>query len=260
MSGYRDYMDRQQVSKDLHDRLLKLEQQQTAQKKPSGFRWQRAAALAACLCLVVGLGWFGLRAFAGVGGSGFNGAAADCAAPEAIEEEGAAEEPAAQYDMDEAVTAESAPLEEPGEAPAEEAEDTTLWEEAASEEAAPKEETDIVASYYGYLSYSPEGYTFEGVEEYEDTQILRWKSETGDRITAQRIFASNETLRGGLTDQGYPIYLGESEDWKSDDAPQSGEMGWGFVLDWGDMLEIYTSTEGPEGLWVVVEELQSYEW
>ncbi|MBQ9165776.1 MAG: hypothetical protein IJX71_02445 [Oscillospiraceae bacterium] len=262
MRGYRDYMDRQQVSADLHDRLLKLEQQQNAPKKNSGFRWQRVAALAASLCLVVGLGWFGLQMLEGMGGMSANETAADCAVPEAAQEEAETDNASAEYAADDAMTEEAAstegaPMEEPGEAPAADMPaDYAGQDEPAAEEAASIE--DEFGS--GFLSYSPEGYTFEGTEEYEDTQILRWKSETGDRITVQRIFAFNETLRGGLSDQGYPIYLAESEDWKRDDAAQSGEMGWGFVLDWGDMLEVYTSTEGPEGLWVVVEDLQSYEW
>ena len=58
MKGYRDYMDRQQVSPALHDRLLTLEQQQKAQQKNQPRkRWQPVLAMAACLCLVLGVCW-----------------------------------------------------------------------------------------------------------------------------------------------------------------------------------------------------------
>lgn len=265
MRGYRDYMDRQQVSSDLHDRLLKLEQQQKAPKKSSGFRWQNMAALAASLCLVVGLGWFGLQMLGGTGGMSDNETAADCAVPEAAQEEAVTDNVSAEYAADdameeEAAATEDAPVEEPGEAPAADVPAEYAGDEVPAAEEAISVETESGSCYYDYMSYSPEGYTFGGMEEDADTRILRWENEEGDRITAQRIFISNETLRGGLADQGYPIYLGQSEDWKRDDAALSGEMGWGFVLDWGDMLEVYTSTEGPEGLWVIVEELQSCEW
>ena len=57
MKGYRDYMDRQQVSPALHDKLLALEQQEIQPKPQSRQRWQPALAMAACLCLVLGVCW-----------------------------------------------------------------------------------------------------------------------------------------------------------------------------------------------------------
>ena len=58
MKGYRDYMDRQQVSPALHDRLLALEQQQKAPQSIQPLkRWQPVLATAACLCLVLGVCW-----------------------------------------------------------------------------------------------------------------------------------------------------------------------------------------------------------
>lgn len=61
MNHYRTYMDRQRVSGDLHDRLLHLEPgKNTAVLRRSG-PWTRAAALAACCALIMGLGvWRGV--------------------------------------------------------------------------------------------------------------------------------------------------------------------------------------------------------
>ncbi|MBR1845302.1 MAG: hypothetical protein IJ792_01745 [Oscillospiraceae bacterium] len=60
---YQEYMDRQTVSPDLHRRLLALEQEQSVRALPKTqhSRWRSAAALAASLVLVVGLGFFVTR-------------------------------------------------------------------------------------------------------------------------------------------------------------------------------------------------------
>lgn len=58
MRGYRDYMDRQQVSPALHDRILALETEAAAAPPARQRRhWAPLAAAAACLCLVLGVGW-----------------------------------------------------------------------------------------------------------------------------------------------------------------------------------------------------------
>lgn len=51
MKHYNDYMDRQTVSDDLHDRLMNLER-----PKKKSARWPQMAALAACCALIVGVG------------------------------------------------------------------------------------------------------------------------------------------------------------------------------------------------------------
>lgn len=55
MNHYQTYMDRQQVTPELHDRLLAMEAPKTAR------RWQTYAALAACAAVIVGLGIWKLR-------------------------------------------------------------------------------------------------------------------------------------------------------------------------------------------------------
>lgn len=268
MKSYRDYMDRQQVSSDLHQRLLELQQQQNAPKRSHAAQWKKLAALAASLCVVVGLGWFSMTRL-GLGGS--SEAACDTAAAEEPAAYASSETSNEAYDDADSVMAdmpaEAAPMEEEGvigdtaaQEPGEEPQTEAASEEWAEEDSAKvTDDGEAITGTYGYLSYSPEGYTLAFTEESEDTQVICWEK-GDDRITAQRMLAPIETLRGDLEEQGYPVYAGDSEDWKSADAAAQGQQGWGFVLDWGEMLEFYTSTEGPDDLWIIVEELQNYEW
>ncbi len=135
-STYREYMHRQTVSADLHSKLLALEQEQ---KKPAvrslsethACRWCSAAALAASLVLVVGLGCFvaqsGLLSLGSSADSG-NASAMESAA---ITEEPVWEEGSGAYGFD--YPMEAAASEEPQAAPetdaAIEAEESAFSEE-----------------------------------------------------------------------------------------------------------------------------------
>ena len=52
MKYYDSYMERQEVSPELHERLLSLD----VKKKRSGSRWMKYGALAACAALIIGVG------------------------------------------------------------------------------------------------------------------------------------------------------------------------------------------------------------
>ena len=52
MKYYNSYMERQEVSPELHERLLGLD----VKKKRSGSRWMKYGALAACAALIIGVG------------------------------------------------------------------------------------------------------------------------------------------------------------------------------------------------------------
>ena len=71
MRYYRDYMDRQQVSGALHDRLIGLEIPKVSGTKTG--RWPKVAALAACCVLAVGLGMWQLGTLEGGQSGDFSG-------------------------------------------------------------------------------------------------------------------------------------------------------------------------------------------
>ena len=252
MSGYRDYMDRQHVSQDLHSRILALEEEQIPSGQQNVTPFRRWAALAACLCLVAGLGWFGLRHLpVGMGGN----MAADSAAPTedcAPEETEDVADSEGQYAYSQE---ESAVMEEAAEEPA-----AALPEDAAPElpaqDSASEEVEDEVANLEAeendgsvYLNtIAPDGCKLISFEEGEDTCILIWETEEGSRLTLQYIEEATETKRGGLSGQGYPIYTAESGDWKDPEGIRSGEQGWGFVIERAGGLEVYTTDSAPERL------------
>lgn len=87
-SAYKQYMDRQTVSADLHSRLLALEDSAPAQASfpvrplAANRHWRVPATLAASLVLVAGLGWFSMRLGIFGGGKDLSGfTAADTSAP-----------------------------------------------------------------------------------------------------------------------------------------------------------------------------------
>lgn len=152
---YQQYMDRQMVSPELHQRLLALENQQTREKpvvRP--VRWQRWAALAASLVFVVGVGIFAAGRFS------LGKAAVEESVSQTVSE---AEEEAVEESADAAVEADSGAARAAGAASADTAtaadkdsadgeEDLAAPESAEAEEAMGLEAVDDVQALMEYAT------------------------------------------------------------------------------------------------------------
>lgn len=245
MKGYQQYMSRQQVSPDLHCRLLALEQTVPVSKpRPRRVRWQSAALLAACLCLVLGLSWGGLTGRFSMG-SGNAGAAADNAAAQTTESSQAPE--AAQ-------TAENAGGADQGSEPTQDAppeSGSTQETEGAGlpqTEEAGAEDVDG-ESVFPLPSWLPEGYVLTQSQTWEDGSKLSmtWENSQGEQITL-----TYETVPQA---SDWPTYPWEEAGWDtlSQIAPQDGL--WGFCLQGQDLWLECTTTGDQETLWQVVQSI-----
>lgn len=268
MKGYREYMDRQQVSPALHDRLLALEQ--TVEPKPASTprrRWQPVLAMAACLCVVLGLGWGAWSSLSGggmfvLGSSAGSSAAADTAAPatddsaaqsfeEAAEAAPESIEPTDQEDRlasgaacDDAAP-ETANLEEAGE----NASDGGAPEsEGAKAELTPPED----ALLPGWL---PEGYVLTGAEALDSAHCYRltWTDSDGCQLTLEYAYTNQAP-----EDSAWPVYAWSEVDWETVPQGEPRDGVWGFGLYSGDLgcyFQFTTTGEDHEALWQVAHSM-----
>ncbi|MCD8384368.1 MAG: hypothetical protein LUC39_05350 [Clostridiales bacterium] len=168
MSAYKGYMDRQSVSSDLHRRLLELDGWTPEAQKP--IPWGRYVALAACLCVVVGIGWF-VWPMLDNNRTGDVGISADCstAVMEEVAEDTVEEETAEEFWDD----AESEMVED-----SEITADTT--DEAAEDWAEESATEDAPWLISGWL---PDGYSLTESTETEDGYTLLWTDGAGGELT-----------------------------------------------------------------------------
>ncbi|MCD7761289.1 MAG: hypothetical protein LUH16_05890 [Clostridiales bacterium] len=169
MSAYKSYMDRQSVSSDLHRRLLELDSQAPETQKP--VPWGRYAALAACLCVVVGVGWFvwAMRDFNGMDAA-FVSEDSSTAVMEQMAEDTAEEETVEEFwDSEKSAAAEDWENET----------DTTadMTEDGAEEESATEDASWLIP---GWL---PDGYSLTESGETEDGYTLLWTDAAGGELT-----------------------------------------------------------------------------
>lgn len=249
MKGYRDYMDRQQVSPALHDKLLALEQREIQHKPQPRKRWQPVLAMAACLCLVLGVCW---------GWSTFSPAAHSAASTAEYAMDDAAvweETDAAQEDTDESIpeTAAAASIaggaaepEAEESAPAQEAfvEDTTE-DEAAKEALTPPEG----ALLPGWL---PEGYALTQAEQDASGRCrLAWSDGEGE-ITLEYAYADRPP-----EELDWPVFDSETADWATVSQAEGQDELWGFCLYDKDLAcwQCFTTTGDHEALWDVAQSM-----
>ena len=249
MKGYRDYMDRQQVSPALHDKLLALEQQQKAQQKNQPpKRWQPVLAMAACLCLVLGVCW---------GWSALSPAAHSAAstAEYAMDDAAWEETAAAQEDVDESIpeTAAAASIADEADepkveesAPAQEAfvEDTT--EDEAAKEALTLPEGVLLP---GWL---PEGYALTQAEQDESGRCrLTWSNGT-DEITLEYAFAGQPP-----EELDWPVFDSETANWETVSQAEEQDGVWGFCLYDKDLAcwQCFTTAGDHKTLWDVAQSM-----
>ncbi|MCD7734451.1 MAG: hypothetical protein LUH48_04880 [Clostridiales bacterium] len=168
MNAYKSYMDRQSVSSNLHRRLLALEYPPETKEKP--VPWGRYVALAACLCVVVGIGWFvwSMPDFNGMD-SAFVSEDSSTAVMEEIAEDTAEEEIVEEFwDSEESAAADG-----------ETGTDTTaaMAEDSAEEESATEDAPWLIP---GWL---PDGYGLTESAEAEDGYALLWTDDAGGELT-----------------------------------------------------------------------------
>ena len=157
---YQDYMDRQHVSPELHQRLTELE----GKEQNTVIHWQKWAALAASLVLVIGIGLFAARRFSG----GSSNAAAADGAP-AMEFSTQAEE-AAPMEADSAAGAAVNESEEFQAVKTEAAEEESAGEEAAIDETLTQYATDYIGdapNVVGIASHM----TYPGQWQYDHVEL-----------------------------------------------------------------------------------------
>lgn len=256
MNSYRDYMDRQTVSPELHQKLIDLEKGAKQSKKRTA-RWQPAAAMAACLCVILGLGWFGRQAVSGGSSSQTSmdaAATAQEAGAVAFETEDSASDMALESNVSTetadttAKTADTAE-DETANFP-EENEEFLVLPEAFDDQWAEKELPEAVV-LPGWL---PEGYAlteFTMLETLEDGYSLTWTGEDGCRIIMSWGPGGLETA-----DVLFPVYEAGTADWETISADlenQTGEIG--FFLTYGDCWRCFTTTGDPWVLWQVAESI-----
>lgn len=260
MKGYRNYMDRQQVSPALHDRLLSLEQAAGPSKAPhSRRRWQPVLTMAACLCVVLGLGWgawsgvFGGGRFA-LGSSNSSGAAEAPAAAEPTEAE-------SEEVMEETADQGRFTSDAAGAAAYDDAAQDTAEQESAAEHKEDGASPDAQASELlppedalipGWL---PEGYTLSAVEvlAQEHCYRLTWTSSDGSALTLEYAYTDQAP-----EDSLWPVYEWTDADW--DTVPQGNTQDgvWGFGLyssDLGCYYQFTTTSEDHEALWQVAHSM-----
>ena len=253
MKRYQQYMDRQQGSSALHSRLLALETTHPSPAAKSGFRWQTAALLAACLCLVLGLSWRSLFPFASTGA----GAADSAANSSAQTTEDSSQTPEAAGDTADGglldggslTTEESAP--EAGmaagavqeAAPAED----TAGELPAQESIAEAEEAE--ATLFPLPAWLPEGYLLTLSQAWDDASqaSYTWSDGSEAQITLTYSLSPLES--------DWPSYLWSEANWMTLSQLPAQEDTWGFCLQREDLwLECITTGE-PEELWQVVQSI-----
>ncbi|MCC8128537.1 MAG: hypothetical protein LIO51_01160 [Clostridiales bacterium] len=170
MSAYKSYMDRQSVSSDLHRRLLELEHQ--PRKSQKLIPWGRYMALAACLCVVVGLGWF-VWAMSDLNGMDavFVSEDSSTAVMEEAAEDTAVEENTVEefWDSDESAVAE------------EEETETDITADMAEDSA--EEETATEDAPWLLPGWLPDGYSLTERAETEDGYTLLWTDGAGGELT-----------------------------------------------------------------------------
>lgn len=249
MKGYRDYMDRQQVSPALHDKLLALEQREIQHKPQPRKRWQPVLAMAACLCLVLGVCW---------SWSTFSPAAHSAAstAEYAMDDDAVWEETdAAQEDADESIpeTAAAASIADEADepkveesAPAQEAfvEDTT--EDEAAKEALTLPEGVLLP---GWL---PEGYALTQAEQDESGRCrLTWSNGT-DEITLEYAFAGQPP-----EELDWPVFDSETANWETVSQAEEQDGVWGFCLYDKDLAcwQCFTTAGDHKTLWDVAQSM-----
>ncbi|MGM9537823.1 MAG: hypothetical protein ACI3VN_05780 [Candidatus Onthomonas sp.] len=255
MKGYREYMDRQQVSPALHDRLLALEQQQKAVEpaQPPKY-WKPVLAMAACVCLVLGMSW-GRSLFSSSDSAASTVEyAMDAAAQEALEEEAA----------DEAISETASPSEDAGAFFAEsasaadkaEAEDSIpseeTFEEDASEDAMP--ESALAPPEDALLpGWLPEGYSLTAVETGTDAHCYRliWSDGT-EEIILEYAYAPQPP-----EELPWPVYDREAADWETVSQEEEQDGVWGFCLYDKDLIcwQCFTTTGDHETLWKVAQSM-----
>lgn len=246
MNHYRDYMDRQQVSPALHDRILALEQTVPAPSKNSARRrWQPALVLAACLCLVLGLGWWrlngsmGSTGAAGEGALGFTENTSSSFASEGSQAAQAADM-AGAADVEEAA---------PEAAQEQTADTATATQEDAREEALAPPADALLPQWL------PEGYVFAQAEVLDESGGYRliWQDGQGNEITLS--YTYTDTMPE-YTD--WPVYAVEDADWTTVSQGDAVEGVWGFCLydsNLGCCLEWTTTSGDHQALWETAQSL-----
>lgn len=253
MKGYRNYMDRQQVSPALHDKLLALEQQQKVPRTSQPIaHWKPVLAMAACLCLVLGIGLFqanrGARDQVSADTAEFsmdaNTAAAqsssanDCAAPE---------DPL----LEDGKMADDSMLETAAPESAEAAEDSA---DAGAAAERPDTSSDQTPPEDALLpAWLPEGYLLCSAEPLEQAHCYRltWSDGT-DEITLEYAYASQppENL-------DWPVYDCAAADWDTVSQAETQDGVWGFCLYDQELpgWQCFTTTGDHETLWDVAQSM-----
>ena len=247
MKQYENYMNRQTVSDSLHQRLLDLAQEERRPaRRPQARRWLYAAALAACLLLVVGVGRWALP-WLGMGGSASDnsaamstevtsaGAAADSALPEEAVEE-----------ADGGTTEESAfDAETPEDTAGAAAEGT---ETASEESAGAAEDGGVpVSEEIERPAWLPEGYSLASTEIDETTGWYRatWTDGAGGEIQLE---GAPDTV---AQPEGIPVL--DPADEGAFDALSPDEDGWWrFLLVEESGWRCFSTNGDPEILWQAV--------
>ncbi|MCD8382501.1 MAG: DUF4367 domain-containing protein [Clostridiales bacterium] len=188
MSTYKSYMDRQHVSSDLHQRLLELERQPRTERKP--IPWGRYVALAACLCVAVGIGWFVWPMLDAGGMDSGWAVSSDSASAETVEmtEDTATEETTEEagdevfWDGAESAAAEDdeAAADTAEKAAADSAEEETTVTETETEAETEAETEDEAWLIPGWL---PDGYSLAETTVTENGYTLYWVDDDGGELT-----------------------------------------------------------------------------
>lgn len=240
MKGYRDYMDRQQVSPALHDKLLALEQREIQHKPQPRKRWQPVLAMAACLCLVLGVCW---------SWSTFSPAAHSAASTAEYAMDDAAvweETDAAQEDADESIPETAAAASTAGGAAEPEAFVEDTIEDEAAKEALTLPEGVLLP---GWL---PEGYALTQAEQDESGRCrLTWSNGT-DEITLEYAFAGQPP-----EELDWPVFDSETADWATVSQAEGQDALWGFCLYDKDLAcwQCFTTTGDHKTLWDVAQSM-----
>lgn len=244
MKQYENYMNRQTVSDSLHQRLLDLEQEERRPaRRPQARRWLYAAALAACLLLVVGVGRWALP-WLGMGGSASDnsaamsteatsaGAAADSALPEAAVEEadgGTADEAFSTTEDTAGAAAEGT--------------------ETASEESAGAEEDRgvPVPEEIERPAWLPEGYSLVSTEIDEATGWYRatWTDGAGGEM---QLAGAPDTV---AQPEGIPV-LDPADEGALDALSPDEDGWWRFLLVEESGWRCFSTNGDPEILWQAV--------
>lgn len=252
MKQYENYMNRQTVSDSLHQRLLDLEQEERRPaRRPQARRWLYAAALAACLLLVVGVGRWALP-WLGMGGSASDnstamsteatsaGAAADSALPEEAAE-GAASDTTEESAFDAETPEDTAGAAAEGT----EAEGT---ETASEESAGAAEDGGVpVPEEIERPAWLPEGYSLASTEIDETTGWYRatWTDGAGGELQLE---GAPDTV---AQPEGIPV-LDPADEGALDALSPDEDGWWRFLLVEESGWRCFSTNGDPEILWQAV--------